>query len=97
MNMIKTVVTLLFCFLVASCSTFSKPSLKEPKQDPLVVLNCPDLQQIDSTKEYNMGDLVLIIVEISSQYYLCKASALQTPSPIKKATENEHARGTETN
>lgn len=97
MKTIKTTLTLLVCFLVASCSTFSKPSLKEPKQDPLVVLNCPDLQQIDSQKEYNMGDLVLIIVDISNQYYLCKASALQTFSSIKKSTENEHARGTETN
>lgn len=70
--------------LLASCATPTKPSEEILKPEPLVVLNCPDLQQIDSTKEINMGDLVLIIVEISSQYYLCQASALNITNQPEK-------------
>lgn len=82
----KIIVTLLFgiMFLISGCSTTLKPSVKEPETDPLVLLNCPDLQSIDSSKELNMGDLVLIIVDISNQYYLCKQSALKNYKPSEK-------------
>lgn len=71
--------------VLAACTTPPKPSEELPKQDPLVVLNCPDLPEFDSTQEINMGDLILIIVENANQYYLCKASALKTQ---QKPSEN---------
>lgn len=75
------------CLVLAACATpNTKPTEEVEKKDPLVVLNCPDLPDFDSTKEVNMGDLILIIVEQSNQYYLCQASALKLlpkPQPEK--------------
>lgn len=73
---------ILLSLVLAACATPTKPSEEEPKKDPLVVLNCPDLPEFDSTQEVNMGDLILIIVKQSNQYYLCQASALKLlPKP----------------
>ena len=72
--------------ILAACTTPPKPSVEVDKKDPLIVLNCPDLPDFDSTQEVNMGDLILIIVENASQYYLCQASALKLlpkPQPEK--------------
>lgn len=69
--------------VLAACATPTKPTVEVEKQDPLVVLNCPDLPEFDSTQEVNMGDLILIIVEQASQYYLCQASALKTVDKTK--------------
>lgn len=77
------------CLALSACVTIpTKPSEELNKPDPIVVLNCPDLDVLGQeyeTREMNMGDLVLIIVEISSQYYLCQASALELlPKPPKE-------------
>lgn len=64
--------------VLAACATpNTKPTEEVEKKDPLVVLNCPNLPEFDSQQETNMGDLILIIVETSNQYYLCQASALK--------------------
>ena len=78
---------LLICLslVLAACTTPPKPPQDSFKQDPLVVLNCPDLPEFDNTQEVNMGDLILIIVEQANQYYLCQVSALKLlPKPETK-------------
>jgi hypothetical protein len=70
----KTLILVCLLFLQA-CTTPLKPSVSIPKEDPLVVLSCPDLVPLEEGQEVTMGDMLLKIVEISNQYYLCKASA----------------------
>lgn len=67
---------IIFCILLSSCASLTKPSVEVPKKDPIVVLNCPNLPTIDSEKPLNLGDLIILIVDISNQYYLCKSSAI---------------------
>ena len=78
----KTLILVCLVFLQA-CTTPLQPSVSLPKEDPLVILNCPDLVPFEEGQEVSMGDMLLKIVEISNQYYLCKASASKQTKQVK--------------
>jgi hypothetical protein len=74
----------LVCLLVlTACTTPLKPSVEIPKPDTVVILNCPDLIAFEEGQEVTMGDLLLKLVEVSGQYYLCQASAIKNYEPSK--------------
>jgi|APGre2960657404_1045060.scaffolds.fasta_scaffold00085_9 hypothetical protein len=61
-----------------ACQTPLKRTDQESKPDPLILLNCPDLQPFENEKEITMGDLLLKYIQDTNQYYLCQASALKS-------------------
>lgn len=80
----KTTLALVLLFLLTACTTPLKPSNQVIKDNPIVVLNCPELSPFPKEQEVTFGDLLLKFIQITNQYHLCKASATTANKPVTK-------------